>query len=152
MRMGGLRILLLLLLAGVARAAPGKPADSHPAPDGSNPAPPPAAADPASREAREREEARRLLREGNAMLDQGRYLEALDLFMRAHALVPSAKLAFNIAQTLNELGRFVEALDQYEAFLRDEAAAAVPDLQAVASARVFDLSARVARVELQVDQ
>ena len=38
MRMGGLRILLLLLLAGVARAAPGKPADSHPAPDGSNPA------------------------------------------------------------------------------------------------------------------
>jgi tetratricopeptide (TPR) repeat protein len=142
--------LLLVALPGLALAAPAPPGPApvdKPAAAPDHPAPP---SGPASEAARE--QARGLLRQGNEKLEQGLYLEALGLFERANALFPSPKLEFNIAQTLNELGRFVEALERYERFVRDVKASEAPDLYRVAQEQIFKLSGRVGRIEVQASQ
>lgn len=96
-----------------------------------------------------REQALALLREGNDKLDHGLYLEALERFERAQTLFPSPRLHFNIAQTLNELGRPLEALDHYERFLRDVKPEESPALRQRAQEQVFWLQGAIARVEVQ---
>jgi hypothetical protein len=91
------------------------------------------------------------MREGNDKLDQGQYLDALDRFQRARELFPSAKLLFNIAQTLNELGRSLEALEHYERFVREATPEESPELWRTAHERIFRLQGAIARVELQTN-
>ena len=98
-----------------------------------------------------REAARTLMREGNERLDRGQYLDALDRFERAHQLFPSPKLLFNIAQTLNELGRPLDALDHYERFVHDTTQADAPDLWRIAHEQIFRLQGAIARVEVQTN-
>ena len=59
-----------------------------------------------------------LLLQGNKKLDAGVYLEALQLFKKAYRIYPSPLLHFNIAQTYNELGKFLDALTHYELFVK----------------------------------
>src|SRR5688572_30312053 len=65
-----------------------------------------------------RARARALMQEGNAKFDADLFVEALDPYQRAYALVPTSNLDFTLAQTLNELGRSVEALEHYERYVR----------------------------------
>jgi tetratricopeptide (TPR) repeat protein len=96
-----------------------------------------------------RERARALLHEGNEKLDQGLYLEALNRFEQAYSIFPSPKLLFNIAQTLNELGRPLEALDHYERFVHDFPKEESPEQWRLAHERIFQLQGAIAAIEIQ---
>src|SRR5262245_18157247 len=130
---------LVALLLGLGSTSSSRAAE--PNPPGATPAVPTDKA---------RAEALVLLREGNAKLDQGLYLEALERFERAERLFPSPVLAFNIAQTLNELGRTLEALERYEYFVGHARLEANPDFDRIAHQQIYKLSGRIGRIEVQV--
>jgi len=111
--------------------------------------PSPPAAQSSNAEAIAKERARALVAEGIQKLDQGIYLDALDLFQKAYAAFPSPKLHFNIAQTYYELGRPLEALHHYELFVRDVPEKEMPDKWLLANQRVFQLQGRIASVAVQ---
>ena len=98
-----------------------------------------------------RAQALALLRDGNEKVIQGLYLEALDFFERAYTLFPSPKLDFNIAQTLNELGRPVDALVHYERYVHGVKEGESPERWRVAHEQIFRLEGAVARVEIQTN-
>jgi PEGA domain len=106
-----------------------------------------------------RTEARRLLRQGTASFKQGNYLAALEKFERAYATFPSARIQYNIGQTLRQLRRPVEATEAFETFLneadritaqeRKETAAALKELDTQVGRLL--LTTNVPEVEVTVD-
>ena len=98
-----------------------------------------------------REQAQALLARGNEAARQGSYLEALELFRQAYAAFPSPKIHFNLAETCHELGRLVEALDHYEAFVRDVGREEMPEQWARARERINKLQGETATVQLQAN-
>lgn len=83
-----------------------------------------AAADSTAEE-QNRSRARAKLIDGDGFLRQGDYGQALAAFKEAYSLFPSPKIHYNFGLAYKGLGRNVEALESYEAFLRG-----VPDAQA----------------------
>lgn len=69
------------------------------------------------------EGARELFKQGYEQLDRGEYVEALANFEAAYRHWPNPKILLNIATTLRQLGRFSEAAERYEQYLRDPGAA-----------------------------
>ena len=59
------------------------------------------------------------LQEGSDHFNHGEYLAAYEAFSTALALKPTAGVAAQLASCLVELGRYEEALTQYESVLRD---------------------------------
>ena len=105
--------LSLLLLPSVARAAD---------------APPPT--DAAVNESR-RADAKARYEQGAAAYAAGRFKDAVDLFLEADALAPSAPLSFNIARAYEKLGDDSGALRWYRDYLRRAPEAAnAKDVQA----------------------
>lgn len=101
--------LVVVLVTGcvVAVATPLRAqSPQQPAPAASSSAPGPL--DP------KRDEARALLRKGKALHDAGEIEKALDFFLRSKAAFPAAANTLDVALCLRELGRFDEALEQYE--------------------------------------
>lgn len=98
-----------------------------------------------------KERAQALLAEGNRLLDQAQYLDALARFREAYAAYPSPKLHFNIAQTCNELGRLLDALHHYELFVRDVKKEESPEQWRLAHERIFKLQGSIATVTLQTN-
>lgn len=98
-----------------------------------------------------RKQAEVLLREGNRLFHGGDHAAALDRFRRARALFPSYKIAFNLATTLDALGRLIEAATQYAAFLSGAGAGTdtAPDALAKAHARVAQLDRLLARLVIR---
>lgn len=66
-----------------------------------------------------RAEAQALMRDGNELVGNGDYVEALEKFRSAYAKVASPKLLLNIGTTQRLLGRNTDAAESYERFLRD---------------------------------
>lgn len=69
-----------------------------------------------------RTEAARLLDQGVALYQAADYRAALDRFRRAYAVYPSPKILFNLASTLEALGRDVDAAHAYALFLEQSSA------------------------------
>ena len=91
----------------------------------------------------------KLLKAGNAKLDAGIYLEALELFKKAYEIYPSPVLHFNIAQTYTELGKFIKALRSYERFIKNiENKERRKALIKVAHKKVFSLLGKIANVKV----
>jgi len=65
----------------------------------------------------DKERARTLFTDGNALIDKGKYVDALEKFRAAYALWPNAKILLNIGTTLRALGRNAEAADAYEKYI-----------------------------------
>src|SRR6185295_12886613 len=61
--------------------------------------------------------ARRLFKEGSALYMAGDYQKALERFERARQAKPAAAFDFNIARCHDRLGRWTEALAEYERFI-----------------------------------
>ncbi len=97
-----------------------------------------------------REEARALLREGVALEARGELVAALDRFKRAQAAFPGAGVHYNLGRTYERLGRTVDALAAYEAFLAGSGAED-PELQAEARAAIAALSKHAASLEIVSD-
>lgn len=65
-----------------------------------------------------KEQATALVKQGSAAYERGDYTTALERFERANKLFPSYKIVFNIATTLEYMGRAAEAAQHYARFLR----------------------------------
>jgi hypothetical protein len=110
--------------------------------------PPP---DPSAQSSPERDHARALLRDGVAAMNTGDYPTAVARFREAYALVPSAKILFNLGVAYGALDRYPEALESLERFLRD-APEASADTVRRAKAEIQKARAMVATVEVIVDR
>lgn len=70
-------------------------------------------------DAKKKTAATKLLAEGNALSNEGDYVEALEKFSAAYDVYPSPKLLLNMGTMLRQLGRNVEAAAVYEQYLKD---------------------------------
>ncbi len=131
-----LRLVLGLALL-LAVAGPARPAEAQPAGGDAS--------------AAARQQAQALLVRGNELARQGSYLEALELFKQAYAAFPSPKIHFNLAETHHELGRVLDALEHYEAFVRDVGRDEMPEQWARARERINKLQGETATVQLQAN-
>jgi tetratricopeptide (TPR) repeat protein len=97
---------------------------------------------------RDLDEAKQFRDRGVEAMHAGRKAEALQWFRRSYARYPSARMRYNLAIVLEELGRPAEAVENYEDFLAadttDEPA------QAYARARIAALESNIARLQLEV--
>jgi hypothetical protein len=105
---------------------------------------PSGAAAPADSEANARE----LFRQGNLLIGEARYLEALDAFVAAYSAWHNPKIQLNIATTLRALERRTAAIDAYQEYLR--AAEPPPERRAEVEAILRDLDGLVAHVTLRL--
>jgi len=90
--------------------------------------------------------ARELFRQGNLLIGESRYLEALDAFQRAYTAWQNPKIQLNIATTLRALERRSAAILAYREYLR--AAEPPPERRAEVEAILRDLDGLVAHVKL----
>jgi hypothetical protein len=102
--------------------------------------------DAASSDASRQASARELFKQGNRLIEQARYVDALEKFEAAYAVWQNPKIQLNIATTLRTLGRHAEALRTYREYLGSaeptgERRAEVEDI-------IAGLEARVAHVTL----
>jgi tetratricopeptide (TPR) repeat protein len=104
----------------------------------------------AAQEPAVREKARATLIEGTKLFAEGRFAAALDKYLAAQAMVPSAKVYFNIGQAYQGMGKQAQALMAFERFVR-EARDAPPDYIKAAREEVVRLSRKVALVDLSCD-
>jgi hypothetical protein len=90
-----------------------------------------------------------LFDEGNRLLGEASYPEALEKFQAAYALYQSPKLLLNIGTTLRQLGRNAEAAKAYEAYLRVPAV----DASRVAEVRrvLAEIDSLVGRVRIDIE-
>jgi len=91
-------------------------------------------------------DARELFRQGNLLIEQSRYLEALDAFRGAYSAWQNPKIHLNIATTLRALERRAAAIDAYREYLR--AADPPAERRAEVEAILSDLEGLVAHVKL----
>ena len=97
-----------------------------------------------------KEEANELYRRGNQQFTRGDYGEALASYRKARMLFSSYKLDFNIARTLDALGRSTEAATFFHQFLaRADHQKAPAAMIADARKRLLLLRRKVASVTLQ---
>jgi hypothetical protein len=171
---GALGAVALFLTAAAARAdapppapaAPSAPAQAaqvpaqQPAPATTD-APAPATTDAPAQPAlagvddATRAAARNVAEEGLALYDANKYVEALDRFERADALVHAPTMGLMAARSLQRLGRFVEATERYLTVTRMQIDADASDGFRTAltdAARERDaLLPRIAGLELAID-
>ncbi|HZO14691.1 MAG TPA: hypothetical protein VFB62_15565, partial [Polyangiaceae bacterium] len=74
----------------------------------------------------ERQRARSLGEEGDALFDRGKYEAALDRYRQAAKLVDVPTLGLREARTLEKLGRLVEAAERYRKVTRTQVPADAP--------------------------
>jgi hypothetical protein len=96
------------------------------------------------------EVARSLFREGVEAAQAGRWEEARQRFARVLSLRAAPLVRFNLAVASRNVGRFVEAIDQYRQFVRDIPAGSDPARERAARDEVTQLEARRAFVRVQV--
>jgi hypothetical protein len=92
--------------------------------------------------------ARQLFEGGVAHYDSGRYAEALAEFQEAYRLKPHPLVRVNIANCYDKLGRPVEAIENFEAFLA--AAEGTPTQRDEVRGALRELQKRIGRVALNV--
>jgi hypothetical protein len=98
-----------------------------------------------------RERAAELMRAGNVLYNEGRFVEALEQYRRAQVHYPSHKLDFNIGVTLAALGKAIEAAEHLEHFItRDHDQ--TPQMIGVARRKLVVLQERLSRVGVICDR
>jgi hypothetical protein len=95
------------------------------------------------------EAARRLFREGVAAAQAERWSEAHERFSRTLAIRAAPIIRFNLAIACENLGRLVEAIDQYRQFARETPAGADPARVAAARARIEHIERRLAMLRVE---
>lgn len=96
------------------------------------------------------EVARSLFREGVEAAQAGRWEEARQRFARVLSLRAAPLVRFNLAVASRNVGRIVEAIDQYRQFVRDIPSGSDPVRERAARDEVTQLEARRAFVRVQV--
>ncbi len=140
---------------GVARADEGDDDDDvqiDPPGDGDADAPKDGDTPPADTSGADaKQEARRLIEEGDKLFAGGDAKGALERYLAAHAAFPSPKIYYPLARAEEKLGRLGAALAHYEQFLAEAAGQVPAALKKEAQRAAGKLRPRVARVTFQVD-
>ena len=92
-----------------------------------------------------RQKARGLFKAGNALYLKGDYEGALRKYRAARSIYPNYKIDLNIANTLDDLRRPAEAVEEYEKFLRQAESRAPAELIRKTRARMEELKERLKR-------
>lgn len=90
-------------------------------------------------------EAQRLKKDGDALMDQDKYADALAVYARAHDLSGDPALLYNMGRALEAMGDYPDALDRLEQFEREASPALrakVPALKEL----VADLRSRIVTI------
>jgi tetratricopeptide (TPR) repeat protein len=95
-------------------------------------------------------EARTAFSDAVALGDQDRWAEALELFRRSLALVPRPSTRFNVGFALFRLGRFGEAIENFDAYLA-ATEGETSDLRTEAQRRRAEALANLAELEVVLD-
>jgi hypothetical protein len=93
-------------------------------------------------------QAKELNREGLALVKAGDHLRALEFFLRSRAVLPTSKNTTNAAITLEQLGRFDEALELYEELLLKYAGGLDDEDRAAIAPAMSALRTKVGSVEV----
>jgi tetratricopeptide (TPR) repeat protein len=88
---------------------------------------------------------------GVASYDKGRYAEALQHFLRAHGLLGSWQILFNLGQTRRRLLHYHEAQLAFREYLARGGASLAADRRARVEAELADIVAAAGRVEVVAD-
>lgn len=88
------------------------------------PAPPPLKSEPEGPDAEGKTRARAIFEQGVAAYKDGRYAEAVELFLETNRIYPDSKLSFNVARAYEALGSNASALRYYREYLRGTPSAA----------------------------
>jgi tetratricopeptide (TPR) repeat protein len=99
-----------------------------------------------------KQEAGKLFKQGNKLFTKGDYQAALEKFQEARKLYPSYRIDLNIASTLREMGRSIEAAEAYETFLGRGGTLAPPEIVRAARASLEALQAQLSRVKLSCNE
>lgn len=111
-----------------------------------------ASAAPLTAVAGPKQEATKLFKQGNKLFNNGDYQAALEKFQQARKLYPSHRIDLNIASTLKEMGRHVEAAEAYETFLGRGGTLAPPEIIRAARASLEALQGQLGRVKLRCSE
>lgn len=98
-----------------------------------------------------RAEAGALLKEGNALLDQKKFAEALQRFEGAYRVFRSPKIFFSIAEANDKLQAYARAAQYYQRFV-DEADDAPEKLVARAKQRLAALEPYIGRISVSSEE
>jgi hypothetical protein len=107
-------------------------------------------ASPAFADDKAEKEARALFKEGNKALDEGNYVDALDMFKGAYARWPNPKILLNMGTALRALGRYAEAADTYERYLADSSAD--PKKRPEVQKLLDEMSEKVGKIHVEVNE
>jgi hypothetical protein len=100
----------------------------------------------------ERSDAAQLVREGVALMQEGRNMAALERFDQAYARLPSPKILFNVGLAQKKLGRSAEAHRTFSKVLREAGADMPPQLLENAREQLKELEPLVSRLRVTVNQ
>jgi hypothetical protein len=135
----------LLLIAVHLLAA--LPAQAQPSPSASPTSPSASPTSPSASTETKRNEARVLFESGIAHFDRGEWSAALADFLRSREILPTRSATKNAAVCLRREGRFDEALEMYEALLREFADLSAAD-RTFAEKEIEQLRALVGSLEI----
>jgi len=97
----------------------------------------------------DKEQAIKLFSEGNELRVAEKYAEALAKYRTAYSLLPSFKIDYNIALTLEKLGRKAEAVRAYEKFLKTGAGKSPEKMIRLAEDKIQELKKTLAEVKVE---
>ncbi|HZS39401.1 MAG TPA: PEGA domain-containing protein [Polyangia bacterium] len=147
-------LVLTLLVAGVAQAAPKKkPASEKSAPvekPAAAPAKPAAAAPAPAPDDPAVAEAKRHFQQAVALYNDGNYSAALAEFEAAYKTRPAPAVLYNIGLTEKALFRYTEAIDSLTRYLKEETKIA-PEQRKAAEGVIAEMKALLADVTLTID-
>ena len=94
--------------------------------------------------------ARRLYEEGLDAFNKGRWSLAYERFKASYDLAPRVVTLFNLASSQMNMGKVVEAAENYRRFLRETTDGRYPDLRTDATNLLESLEKQVAQVTLEL--
>ncbi len=139
------RVWLFIAVGGVVSAAQAQaPSVSAPTAADTSAAPPPAAEAQA--------EAARRFEHAVKLYGDAEYALALAEFERVYELVPDYRVLYNIGQVNMQVGRYARALRTLEEYVKSGGDQVPPERAQQVKLDLESLAARVARIEVRVDQ
>ena len=103
---------------------------------------------PTPAQADDKEQAGELFKEGNKFRLAGKYKEALEKYNAAYKLLPSFKIAFNVALTQEKLGNYPAAYTSYKYFLKTGEGKSPEKMLRLARDKLALLAQKIARVKV----
>lgn len=97
-----------------------------------------------------REQARQLFQDGVAQFDAGEFQSALRAFEEAYRIAPHPSVRINIANCLEQLGRYSEALASYRTFLEETQGTLKPAERAEIERAVERLQSRFGILDVEL--